>query len=128
MEEAELVEKQGWERPTVDRLREILSLKEDTGGLDEASLEALSSLEMGEVAEAVSSEEEASTLGRSMTNLQLTTETVQEDLKIARNGRWFAASVDGRSQGDESVASELQRCFERISSKYTSLIAHPSSL
>ncbi|WVQ79838.1 hypothetical protein IAT38_001938 [Cryptococcus sp. DSM 104549] len=110
VEESELVPKEGWVRPTVVELREMLGLdssEEGAEGLDEEGREALG--EIGVVAE---DEELPEIQGRSLSDGE---KEVQEEVRFAKKGRWFTASVQGRSLPDEDVGQELKRCFDAIS-------------
>lgn len=107
-----LIPKEGWTRPTCGELRRMLGLdQEDPGsaGLDEGGKELLADLRG---------------LPRSQINVRipedvaLPTEPVDEEAAFHARGRWFAASVSGRTRPDEDIGQELDRSFQSIQRMY----------
>ncbi|KAK8847652.1 hypothetical protein IAR55_005511 [Kwoniella newhampshirensis] len=119
VEEAELEEKEGWSKPTVRELRDMLGLSGDSDGrgregLDEEGLDALE--ELGDVKmEARSTEGDLDRVVPMSIEDATYDEEHEEIVRFGRNGRWFAASVNGQTVDGEDVGQELQRCFEFIS-------------
>lgn len=104
-----LVEKEGWVRPGVIELRDMLGLGGDEGveGLDEPGRELLGELRQslkGELDEKDGVVEEVSTLSVDL----------DEKVRFNKMGKWFAASITGVTRGNESIGEELARCFDAI--------------
>ncbi|XAO27823.1 hypothetical protein I312_106686 [Cryptococcus bacillisporus CA1280] len=118
VEEAVLEPKEGWVKPTVKELREMLGLEEDDGehvgmeGLDEEGKERLDELGEREV-EAVPDE------GREVGEWS-GGDVGGEEVQFVKKGRWFTASVQGVTLPSEDVGQELEKCFNAISSKLQS--------
>lgn len=110
VEEAGLEEKDGWSMPSVAELRRLLRLDDKEDGLDEKSRELMEDL--GPV-----QRQEHLELADELRTLDLGQTTVDSSVTIFRLGRWFAASVDGQTEGEEDVGDELRRSFERLSGK-----------
>ena len=110
-----LVEKEGWVRPGVIELRDMLGLGGDKGveGLDEPGRELLGELRqslkgnVGETSELV--EEVSSALVY-----------LDEEVRFSKKDKWFAASITGVTRGNESIGEELARCFDAIQGTPTS--------
>ena len=96
--------KEGWTRPTVEALRELLGL-EDSGGMDEASRDLLDTIE--------GSTQEVETVVH-LDSLALDECSIDTDVQLSRRGRWFAASVNGKSGEGQSIGEEIKRCFDAI--------------
>lgn len=110
-----LVEKEGWVRPGVIELREMLGLGGDEGveGLDEPGKELLGELRQsleGKVGETSELVEEVSSVSMDL----------DEEVKFNKKGKWFAASITGVTRGNESIGEELARCFDAIQGTPTS--------
>jgi diphthine-ammonia ligase len=107
-----LIEKEGWIRPGVGELKEMLGLGGDEGveGLDEPGRELLAELRQSiqvrvdEKAEVV---QEGSSLSVDL----------DEEVRFSQKDKWFAASITGVMRGDESTGEELARCFDSIQCK-----------
>nr|KIR83025.1 cytoplasmic protein [Cryptococcus tetragattii IND107] len=115
VEEAVLEPKEGWVKPTVEELREMLGLEEeDVGmeGLDEEGKERLEELGEREV-EAVS--EEGRKVGEWSGG-----DVGGEEVQFLKKKGWFTASVQGVTLPSEDVGQELEKCFNAISSKLQS--------
>ena len=108
---AVLEEKEGWTRPDVTQLRNLLGLDEPAGreGLDVQGEELLDDLGTVDRAGTIRGVED-------LKRLNLDDTRVNDQVHFSRSGRWFAVSVDGRTSGDEDVGEELRDCFDRISS------------
>jgi diphthine-ammonia ligase len=122
VEEAELVEKGGWARPTVQELRRLLGLDEGTDGLDEKGRERLEELGEAQVIERKNGE--ASETTPNLDALSLGAEIDGDapeglEVRFGSRGRWFTASVTGQTRGEEPVGQELRRSFDAISSEYS---------
>lgn len=104
IEDAELEPKDGWTKPTVTELRELLGLDEEEGleGLDEVSRELY---EQNDDAKVVISEEIVEK-GQA--------ESSPGGERFGRNGRWFTISAEGDSRNGQSVGEELSACFDAI--------------
>lgn len=118
---AELEPKEGWVKPTVAELRELLELDADEAGkegLDEMGLEVLSAVGLvdskhGDVA-AVSEQ-------LSRVTLQATPSS-EAAVRFERRGRWFAVSAEGRSsEGTSSVKQEVAQVLDAIKGEITSI-------
>ena len=107
-----LVEKEGWVRPGVEELRVMLGLGGDDGveGLDEAGRELLDDLSQSHpgMSTRVGEEEQLD-----MSELRLS-EDLYEEVRFNKRDKWFAASINGVTRGDESIGEELKRCFDSI--------------
>ncbi|WWD21739.1 hypothetical protein CI109_106226 [Kwoniella shandongensis] len=115
VEEAELEPKEGWVNPSVRVLREMLGLPvgdEQRGkeGLDEEGIDALGDLGKVDIV----NDEGGESLERLALDDDSAGETTQS-VRFGRNGRWFAASVEGQTVQGEDVGQELKRCFDAIS-------------
>jgi hypothetical protein len=42
---------------------------------------------------------------------------LDEEVRFSKKERWFAASITGVTQGNESIGEELARCFDSIQCK-----------
>jgi diphthine-ammonia ligase len=109
-----LIEKEGWTKPGVGELREMLGLGGDEGveGLDEPGRELLGDLRQsiqGRVDEEDWVSEEVST----------SSVDLDEEVRFGEKEKWFAASITGVTQGNESIGEELARCFDSIQCKYS---------
>ena len=110
-----LVEKEGWTRPGVGELREMLGLGGDEGveGLDEPGRELLEELRQslkGKVGETSELVEEVSSVSVDL----------DEEVKFNKRDKWFAASITGVTRGNESIGEELARCFDAIQGELAS--------
>jgi diphthine-ammonia ligase len=110
VEDAELVEKEGWVRPSIDGLRETLGLKGSTDGLDEQGREVLE--ELGAVQRRPNKK-----ILEQFADLCIRKDEPEEILRFAKRGRWFVASINGRTKAGETVGEELRHCFDTISSR-----------
>ncbi|KAK4683546.1 diphthine-ammonia ligase, partial [Tremellales sp. Uapishka_1] len=110
VEEARLVEKPGWRKPTVRELREMIGLDEQDG-LDDEGREALEELEKENLG---SLDGERATIG------SIREETIDEKVRYSRHGGWFCVSINGRTRGNESIGEELRRCFDAVSATLSS--------
>lgn len=122
VEEAELVEKEGWARPTVQELRQMLGLDEGYDGLDEKGRERLE--EIGELDVIERKDGEASDTRPSLGALSMGSDIDGDapegpEVRFGLRGRWFTASVTGQTRGEEPVGEELRRSFDAISSEYS---------
>lgn len=102
------MEKEGWTRPTVDELRELLGLDQDEvgkEGLDEEGLEVFE--EIGDI-----------NIEPGEDTPQAVTLPSEPSLAIGSKGRWFSISALGESRPGETVGDELQRCFDSIRGRY----------
>lgn len=108
-----LVEKEGWVEPGVEELRAMLGLGGDerVEGLDEAGRELLNDLRRPSpsVSGGVTQELDISGLAIS--------EDLNEEVRFNKRDKWFAASINGVTRGDESIGEELKRCFDSIQGK-----------
>ncbi|ODN79369.1 hypothetical protein L202_03373 [Cryptococcus amylolentus CBS 6039] len=112
---AELEEKPGWKKPTVNELRELLGLDEDEpglAGLDEEGQERLEELGSRSI-ETFQDELD-------LTPLQVEDKEDDFEVQFAQKGRWFTVGVQGRTVPDEDVGAELKSCFDAISTKLQS--------
>jgi len=110
-----LVEKEGWVRPGVIDLRDMLGLGVDEGveGLDEPGRELLGELRQslkGKVGETSELVEEVSSVSVDQ----------DEEVKFNQTGKWFAASITGVTRENESIGEELARCFDATQGTPTS--------
>jgi diphthine-ammonia ligase len=107
-----LVEKEGWVTPGVEELRAMLGLGGDEGveGLDEAGRELLDDLSQSqrEMSTNVGEEEQLD-----MSGLRISHD-LNEEVRFNKRDKWFAASINGVTRGDESIGEELKRCFDSI--------------
>jgi hypothetical protein len=105
-----LVEKEGWVRPGVEELRAMLGLGGDEGveGLDEAGRVLLDDLRRSLPS---ASGEVTQDLG--MSGLAISADQ-NEDVRFNKRDKWFAASINGVTRGNESIGEELKRCFDSI--------------
>jgi diphthine-ammonia ligase len=105
-----LVEKEGWVRPGVEELRAMLGLGGDEGleGLYEAGRELLDDLKRASLS---ASGEVAQELN--MSGLAIS-EDLDEEVRFNKRDKWFAASINGVTRGDESIGEELRRCLDSI--------------
>jgi diphthine-ammonia ligase len=110
-----LVEKEGWVRPGVEELRTMLGLGGDDGveGLDEAGRELLDDLRQSRPGPSTDVGEEEQL---DMSGLKLSAD-LNEEVRFNKRDKWFAASIDGVTKGDESIGEELKRCFDSIQGK-----------
>jgi diphthine-ammonia ligase len=110
-----LVEKGGWVRPGVEELRAMLGLGGDEGvaGLDEAGRELSDDLSQSRsgLSTRVGEEEQLD-----MSGLRLSAD-LNEEVRFNKRDKWFAASINGVTRGDESIGEELKRCFDSIQGK-----------
>ncbi|WVF69536.1 hypothetical protein IAT40_004314 [Kwoniella sp. CBS 6097] len=119
VEEAELEQKEGWTKPTVAELREMLGLDTDVKGeeaLNEESKEILEELRevvKNDVNLAALALDEANGPAQSSSNsASRPVETPQ--VRFEKKGRWFNASVEGMTKDGEDVGMELKGCFDAI--------------
>jgi len=110
-----LVKKQGWVKPGIEELRVMLGLGGDRGveGLDEAGREILDDLRQSRAGLRTNVEEEEQL---DMSGLGLS-EGMNEDVRFNKRDKWFAASINGVTRGDESIGEELKRCLDSIQGK-----------
>jgi diphthine-ammonia ligase len=110
-----LVEKEGWVKPGVEELRAMLGLGGDEGveGLDEAGRELLYDLSQSRsgLRKDVGEEEQLD-----MSGLRLSADS-NEEVRFNKRDKWFGASINGVTRGDESIGEELKRCFDSIQGK-----------
>ncbi|WVQ98311.1 hypothetical protein IAU59_005434 [Kwoniella sp. CBS 9459] len=119
VEEAELEEKEGWTKPTVAELREMLGLDEDVKG--EEALNEDSKEVIAELRDAIKNSVDLSAMDLNQVN-QSDEATFVSDSKAAgtsqvrfeRKGRWFSASAESVTRPGEDVGSELKCCFDAI--------------
>ncbi|WVR04842.1 hypothetical protein IAU60_001854 [Kwoniella sp. DSM 27419] len=121
--EAELEEKEGWKRPTVADLREMLGLDEAEAGqegLDEAGVEMLEELR-GIIStpdvQVMTLGAREQPAGRQPIAVQVPTSPT---VSLEKKGRWFAASVEGCSKDGQDVGEELRGCFDAIAAQLQS--------
>lgn len=118
VEEAVLEPKEGWVRPTVEELREMLGLEreEEVGmeGLDEEGKERLEELGERDVEEGGGVEMEEWSGG----------EVDGGKVQFVKRKRWFTASVQGVTLPSEDVGQELEKCFNAISCKSSLFLFH----
>ena len=111
IDEAVLVDKLEWHQPSVLDLRSLLSLNDNADGLDDLSREMM--LDLGD----------NDTPGRApdsrlpSSGSKESTSCRQEGVRLSRQGRWFAAAVDGVQNDGEDAGEELRDCFLRLSRK-----------
>ncbi|OXC59248.1 cytoplasmic protein [Cryptococcus neoformans MW-RSA852] len=114
VEEAVLEPKEGWVKPTMEELREMLGLEreEEEGmeGLDEEGKERLEELGERDVEEGGGVEIQEWSGG----------EVDGGEAQFVKRKRWFTASVQGVTLPSEDVSQELEKCFNAISSKLES--------
>lgn len=112
-----LIKKEGWTRPSIRELRGMLGLDGVTKGeegLDEASTELLSDLKASSGSASMmggTSPSQAGEVGHDGL------ETGAEGVRFNKRGRWFGVSISGKTQGDEDIGQELDRCFQSINRK-----------
>jgi diphthine-ammonia ligase len=105
IEDAELEAKEGWMKPTVEELRELLGLDESqTGkeGLDEQSCEIFDELSDVRIIP-----------GEDAIGDQLPV-AARKQLQFGNNGRWFSVSAQREQRADESVGDELKRSLDAV--------------
>jgi diphthine-ammonia ligase len=51
-----------------------------------------------------------------MSGLRLS-DDLNEEVRFNKRDKWFAASINGVTRGDESIGEELKRCFDSIQGK-----------
>ncbi|WWD07382.1 hypothetical protein V865_005480 [Kwoniella europaea PYCC6329] len=117
VEDAELEPKEGWVRPTVQELREMLGLDSEVPGqegVDEDGLEILDEIKGKRDLEILNINDE-----RQDRDIHQSGESPQGKSngtpRFERRGRWFCVSVDGVTNDDEDVGEELKMCFDSIS-------------
>ncbi|WWD00870.1 hypothetical protein V866_007808 [Kwoniella sp. B9012] len=117
VEDAELEAKEGWVKPTVQELREMLGLDDETPGqegVDEDGLEILDEIKGNLNLERLNINDEKQDRG-----IHQSGESSQGNSdgtpRFERRGRWFCVSVDGVTKEDEDVGEELKMCFDSIS-------------
>jgi diphthine-ammonia ligase len=105
-----LVEKEGWTRPDVRELRQMLGLGNDEGveGLDEAGKELLEDLRRSRTNKEAGEKEALDLSGLTVSD------NLDEGVRFNKRDKWFAASITGLTRGDESIGDELRRCFDSI--------------
>jgi diphthine-ammonia ligase len=110
-----LVEKEEWVRPGVEELRTMLGLGGDDGeeGLDEVGRELLDDLRQSRLGPSMKVGEEEQL---DMSGLTIS-EELNEDVRFNKRDKWFAASINGVTRGDESIGEELKRCFDSLQGK-----------
>jgi diphthine-ammonia ligase len=110
-----LVEKEGWVKPGVEELRAMLGLGGDEGaeGLDEAGRELLDDLSQSRsgLSTRVGEEEQLDISGLTIL------EDANVDVRFNKRDKWFVASINGVTRGNESIGEELKRCFDSIQGK-----------
>jgi diphthine-ammonia ligase len=115
VKDAVLEEKEGWIRPSVGELRELLGMELLSDGLNDAGRDIME--DMGDIAVEdtadLSTETDLSSL--SLRELQ------PRKVCVKQRGRWFSAGIDGQTEGDEDIGSELRRCFEQIKSQLSAM-------
>lgn len=111
---AELEEKEGWVRPSVQELRELLELQQEEGeeGLDEQGLEVLNDLSGPRITDGKEAVDEA----QAESNPGL--------VRFGQRGRWFTITAEGKTVDGESVGDELKTCFEAVKRNATSSVLH----
>ncbi|WWC59734.1 uncharacterized protein I303_102296 [Kwoniella dejecticola CBS 10117] len=126
IEDAELEEKEGWVKPSVAELRDMLGLdnhEQAEEGLDEDSIELLEELkrDVGLETLKIDNVNNLNTLrdkidrrNDSSSDLHSANDEGQK-VRFARQGRWFSASISGITQEGEDVGQELRKCFDDIS-------------
>ena len=82
-------------------------------GLDEAGRELLDDLRQSRAGPRTEVGEEEQL---NMSGLRLS-EGMNEDVRFNKRDKWFAASINGVTRGDESIGEELKRCFDSIQGK-----------
>ncbi|WVQ69542.1 uncharacterized protein L199_007762 [Kwoniella botswanensis] len=127
VEDAELEPKEGWVKPTVEELREMLGLDDETPGqegVDEDGLEILDEIKGNLNLERLNINDETQDRG-----IHQSGESSQGKSdgtpRFERRGRWFCVSADGVTKEDEDVGEELKMCFDSISN---TLKSHSLSL
>ena len=101
-----LQERPDWRRPSQRELRDMLQLGSPYKALDQESQELVE--EMGDCIPRNNSEpSQASNSSAPQT----------QGVSFRKVGRWFAASADGITTGDEAIGQELRRCFAQLSGK-----------
>jgi diphthine-ammonia ligase len=110
-----LEEKEGWVKPGVEELRVMLGLGGDEGveGLDEAGRELLDDLRQSRsgLNTRVGEEEQLDISGLTISD------HLNEEVRFNKRDKWFAASINGVTRGNESIGEELKRCFDSIQGK-----------
>ncbi|WVW78164.1 hypothetical protein I302_100115 [Kwoniella bestiolae CBS 10118] len=118
VEDAELEAKEGWIRPTVQQLREMLGLDQEVGGeegVDEENLEILEELRGDFDLQGLTLEDKDSTQNIEISH-QIGPVVGGDGVpRFKRKGRWFCISVDGVTRNGEDVGEELKGCFDAIS-------------
>ncbi|KAL7423571.1 hypothetical protein Q5752_001151 [Cryptotrichosporon argae] len=122
---ARLELKEGWVRPDMRKLRRVLGLTDEgaegggeSGGneeawrvrhaLDDEGREVLDQLQGLPVGPALTGTD----------SVVVTDEAAGgPSVRFGRQGRWFAVSVEGITDGDESIGDELARCFDEAETK-----------
>jgi len=108
--DAVLEVKEGWTRPGVTEIRELLGMEQLSDGLNEHGREVLDDMGESSVKPAAShSEKDLSLAGITVSELAET-----RGAWVKQTGRWFSAGVDGRTENDEDIGSELRKCFAEI--------------
>lgn len=125
VEEAVLEPKEGWVKPTVEELRGMLGLDEEgeeqvgVEGLDEEGKERLEELGEREM-------EDVRKEGGGVELVEWSAGGVGVgvgggEVQFVKKKRWFTASVQGVSLPSEDVGQELEKCFNAISCKSSSI-------
>lgn len=114
---AELEPKEGWVKPTVAELRELLELDADEAGkegLDEKGLEVLEAI--GSVDVKV---DDASSIAEQLSSTDLpSVDAPRRGVRFGRRGRWFAASAEGQSAGTSSVKEEVVAALDAVKGEF----------
>ena len=142
VDDADLEEKEGWTRPTVQQLRDMLRLPPNTreplgdsdddddelallgtepAGLDETSRGIYKqALLAAEAHSESSSEAESSLMALERLRLGPSTPSQQGETpqaRLSRRGRWVVAAIDGHCcSSDEPIESEIKQAFDTLSS------------
>lgn len=114
---AELEPKEGWVKPTVPELRELLELDTDEAGqegLNEKGLEVLEAI--GSVD---AKEDDPSSVAEQLSSTTLySIDTPHRGVRFGRRGSWFAVSAEGQSAGRSSVKEEVVAALDAVKGEF----------
>lgn len=113
----ELEKKEGWIKPSVQELRDMLGLDGRADGLDEQSREALE--ELGDVEVQGVLDETLSELAIGMSALEAVSPVATgTGFGFSQQGRWFAISVDGSISACQDVGMEVSQAFDQMTGRF----------
>lgn len=114
---AELEPKEGWVKPTMAELRELLELDTyEVGqeGVDEKGLEVL-----GAISPKTIQEDDVAAIAEQLDSTALSSvEAPPRGVRFGRRGRWFAISVEGQSAGTASVKEEVAIALDAVKGEF----------